>query len=103
MFTDRRIRKHGLPAEATVKSMVPRRYGGAEMSRKYDYVLEVRPTDRAASRRFRALDGIANLLENGLISGSQFEDLQRGILAKMSQLPEMSSHYSCAHGCFPAR
>jgi hypothetical protein len=48
MFTNRRIRKHGLPAEATVKSMVPRRYGGAEMSRKYDYVLEVRPGDRAA-------------------------------------------------------
>lgn len=48
MFTNRRIRKHGLPAEATVKSMVPRHYGGAEMSRKYDYVLEVRPSDRAA-------------------------------------------------------
>ncbi len=48
MFTNRRIRKHGLPAEATVKSMVPRRYGGAEMSRKYDYVLEVRPGSRPA-------------------------------------------------------
>jgi hypothetical protein len=48
MFADRRIRKHGLPAEATVTSMTPRRYGGAEMSRKYDYVLEVRPKDRAS-------------------------------------------------------
>ena len=50
MFTNRRIRKHGLPAEATVTSMTPRRYGGAEMSRKYDYVLEVRPPDRSAFR-----------------------------------------------------
>lgn len=236
MFADRRIRKHGLPAEATVTAMVPRRYGGAEMSRKYDYVLEVRPTDRAAftatltivavflgakpqeydilrvkydprtlkvlfdftgdpryeteamnartaqmrketaamlasrtpvlselflvggqsrntdesgdhdsggpcvndrdadnhafhardfndhgvlealrqvmatnplmmrveltpqaddSAKIRALDGIANLLENGLISGSQFEDLQRGILAKMSQLPSYSTDQIC--------
>ncbi len=240
MFTDRRIRKHGLPAEATVTFMTPRRYGGAEMSRKYDYVLEVRPTDRAAftatltivaaflgakpqeydilrvkydpktlkvlfdftgdpryeteamnartaqmrketaamlasrtpvpsepfpvvgqnkntdasgdrasgdresggpyvndcdannhdfrvrafsdhgvlealrqvmatnplmmrvettqaddSAKTRALDGIANLLENGLISGSQFEDLQRGILARMSQLPSYPTDQVC--------
>ena len=246
MFTDRRIRKHGLPAEATVKSMVPRRYGGAEMSRKYDYVLEVRPKDRASftatltivaaflgakpqeydvlrvkydpktlkvlfdftgdpryeteamnartaqmrketaamlasrnpvptgrsfvsgqstntdesgnhssgdrqsgnhesggpevndcdtnnhdfndrdfsdhgvlealrqvmatnplvmrveptpqadeSAKTRALDGIANLLENGLISGSQFEDLRKGILAKMSQLPSYPTDQGC--------
>ena len=47
------------------------------------------------SAKTRALDGIANLLENGLISGSQFEDLRKGILAKMSQLPSYPTDQGC--------
>lgn len=46
MFDQRRIRKHGISAEATVKSMVAS-HSSQDMARNYDYVLEVRPVDGA--------------------------------------------------------
>jgi hypothetical protein len=46
MFDQRRIRKHGIFAEATVKSMVAS-HSSQDMARNYDYVLEVRPVDGA--------------------------------------------------------
>ena len=42
MFFDRTIRRKGIPAEATVTSMTPRKSHQDCLSRKYDYVLEIR-------------------------------------------------------------
>jgi len=58
MFLARRLQKHGLSAEATVKSMVPRANGhrGSLLSRMYDYVLEVRPENAAVFEARLALD-----------------------------------------------
>lgn len=50
MFDERRIRKHGLPAQATVVSMEMHSHVSSNDYHRYDYVLDVRPPNEAPFR-----------------------------------------------------
>lgn len=50
MFDERRIRKHGLPGQATVVSMQEHSRLASNDFRRYDFVLDVRPADGAPFR-----------------------------------------------------
>ena len=50
MFDHRRIKKKGVSAPATVVSMAEHRHSGSSDSRRYDFVLDVRPTEGAPFR-----------------------------------------------------
>jgi hypothetical protein len=50
VFEARRIRKHGLPATATVVSMAEHAHHSTNDYRQYDYVLDVQPANVAPFR-----------------------------------------------------
>ncbi len=63
MFGDRKLRRHGAPAEATVLSIEDRSGRSADTLRRWRHRLEVRPADGSASfeAEVTATFGIAGL------------------------------------------